>query len=75
MILELPHLARVLGAVERLQAELDGQRVLLVTHGGVIRLLLARARNLPENQLLQVEVGYGALHGLQVEPGLQLTEV
>ena len=66
--------ARVLGAVERLQAELDGQRVLLVTHGGVMRLLLARARNLPENQLLQVEVGYGALHGLQVEPGLQLTE-
>ena len=54
--------------------ELDGQRVLLVTHGGVMRLLLARARNLPENQLLQVEVGYGALHGLQVEPGLQLTE-
>ncbi|PYC25821.1 histidine phosphatase family protein [Aquipseudomonas alcaligenes] len=66
--------ARVLGAVERLQAELDGQRVLLVTHGGVMRLLLARARQLPENQLLQVEVGYGAMHGLQVEPGLQLTE-
>ena len=48
--------------------------MLLVTHGGVMRLLLARARNLPESQLLQVEVGYGALHGLQVEPGLQLTE-
>lgn len=46
-----------------------------VTHGGVMRLLLARARNLLESQLLQVEVGYGALHGLQVEPGLQLTEV
>jgi alpha-ribazole phosphatase len=39
-----------------------------------MRLLLARARNLPESQLLQVEVGYGALHSLQVEPGLQLTE-
>ena len=56
------------------QAELDGQRVLLITHGGVMRLLLARARNLPENQLLQVEVGYGALHGLQVEAGLGLSE-
>lgn len=65
---------RVLGAVERLHAELDGKRVLLVTHGGVMRLLLARARNLPENQLLQVEVGYGALHGLQVAAGLKLTE-
>lgn len=66
---------RVLGAVERLQAELDGQRVLLITHGGVMRLLLARARNLPENQLLQVEVGYGALHRLSVEPGLVLSEI
>ena len=65
---------RVLGAVERLQTELDGQRVLLITHGGVMRLLLARARNLPENQLLQVEVGYGALHSLQVEAGLGLSE-
>lgn len=66
---------RVLATIERLQAELDGQRVLLVTHGGVMRLLLARARGLPENQLLQVEVGYGALHGLTVEPGLALSEV
>jgi alpha-ribazole phosphatase len=66
--------ARVLGAIERLQAELDGQSVLLVTHGGVMRLLLARARKLPESLLLQVEVGYGALHRLSVEPGLRLTE-
>ncbi len=65
---------RVLGAIERLQGELDGQRVLLITHGGVMRLLLARARNLPENQLLQVEVGYGELRGLNVAAGLTLTE-
>lgn len=65
---------RVLAAVERLQSELDGQRVLLITHGGVMRLLLARARGLPENQLLQVEVGFGALHRLRVEAGLGLTE-
>ena len=65
---------RVLAAIERLHSELDGQRVLLITHGGVMRLLLARARGLPENQLLQVEVGFGALHRLQVEVGLGLTE-
>lgn len=65
---------RVLGAVERLQLELSGQRVLLVTHGGVMRLLLARARGLPPSQLLQVEVGYGALHRLHVGPGLALSE-
>ena len=28
----------------------------------------------PESQLLQVEVGFGALHRLQVEAGLGLTE-
>ncbi|MDZ5602058.1 alpha-ribazole phosphatase family protein [Pseudomonas sp. RP23018S] len=38
-----------------------GQRVLLVTHGGVMRLLLAQARGLPRQQLLQVEVANGAL--------------
>ncbi|MFP3527507.1 histidine phosphatase family protein, partial [Pantoea sp. SIMBA_072] len=48
---------RVLAAVERLGRQHAGKRVLLVTHGGVMRLLLARARGLPRAQLLQVEVG------------------
>ena len=55
---------RVLTAVQRLSVELAGQRVLLVTHGGVMRLLLARARGLPEAQLLQVEVPHASLMGL-----------
>jgi len=33
----------------------------------VMRLLLAQARGLPREQLLNVEVGHGALFGLQVE--------
>lgn len=52
---------RVVGAIERLALQHAGKRVLLVTHGGVMRLLLARARGLPKEQLLQVEVGHGAL--------------
>ena len=52
---------RVLAAVARLYQQHAGKRVLLVTHGGVMRLLLARARGLPKEQLLQVEVGHGAL--------------
>lgn len=52
---------RVLAAVEGLRLRHAGKRVLLVTHGGVMRLLLARARGLPREQLLQVEVGHGAL--------------
>ena len=66
---------RVLAAVERLHREHAGKRVLVVTHGGVMRLLLARARGLPREQLLQVEVGHGALVRLAVAEDGQLREV
>ncbi|BAV76639.1 alpha-ribazole-5''''-phosphate phosphatase [Pseudomonas chlororaphis subsp. aurantiaca] len=66
--------ARVLGAVERLQQRHAGERVLLVSHGGVMRLLLAQARGLPREQLLNVEVAHGALFALTVEAGLVLSE-
>jgi alpha-ribazole phosphatase len=59
--------ARVLAAIARLHAAYAGQRVLLVSHGGVMRLLLAQARGLPREQLLNVEVGHGALFSLSVE--------
>ena len=58
--------ARVLGAVSRLHQAYAGERVLLISHGGVMRLLLARARGLPREQLLNVEVGHAALFSLQV---------
>ncbi|WP_248750689.1 alpha-ribazole phosphatase family protein [Pseudomonas sp. MWU15-20650] len=57
---------RVLSAVSRLHQAYAGQRVLLISHGGVMRLLLARARGLPREQLLNVEVGHGAVFNLQV---------
>ncbi|MDI2594663.1 alpha-ribazole phosphatase family protein [Pseudomonas sp. N3-W] len=66
--------ARVLAAVERLHAAYAGERVLLISHGGVMRLLLAQARGLPREQLLNVEVGHGALFSLSVEPGVLLKE-
>ncbi|CAI8834215.1 alpha-ribazole phosphatase [Pseudomonas sp. IT-P12] len=66
--------ARVLAAVARLQAAHAGERVLLISHGGVMRLLLAQARGLPREQLLNVEVGHGALFSLQVEPDMTLKE-
>ena len=58
--------APVLAAVSRLQQQFAGERVLVVCHGGVIKLLLARARGLPREQLLQVPVVNGALFGLRV---------
>ena len=66
--------ARVLSAVSRLQQDFAGQRVLVVCHGGVMKLLLAQARGLPREQLLQVPVIHGALSGLQVDADGQLTE-
>ena len=67
--------ARVLSAVSRMQQEFSGERVLVVCHGGVMKLLLAQARGLPREQLLQVPVIHGALFGLQVCAKGQLTEV
>ncbi|MHC8360824.1 alpha-ribazole phosphatase family protein [Pseudomonas sp. LS2P72] len=65
---------RVLAAVERLHVAYAGERVLLISHGGVMRLLLAQARGLPREQLLNVEVGHGALFSLSVESGVFFKE-
>lgn len=60
---------RVLAAIDSLYQAHAGRRVLLISHGGVMRLLLARARGLPREQLLNVEVGHGAWFGLTVAAG------
>lgn len=65
---------RVLAAVGRLQSAYAGERVLLISHGGVMRLLLAQARGLPREQLLNVEVGHGSLFSLCVQAGVTLSE-
>ncbi|MNN57439.1 2,3-bisphosphoglycerate-dependent phosphoglycerate mutase [compost metagenome] len=67
--------ARVLAALERLHATHAGERILLISHGGVMRLLLAQARGLPREQLLNVEVGHGALFSLTLESAGLLKEV
>ncbi|MGF6109663.1 alpha-ribazole phosphatase family protein [Pseudomonas sp. ADAK2] len=66
--------ARVLAAVERLHTTYAGERVLLITHGGVMKLLLAQARGLPREQLLTVEVAHASLHSLAVGAGPLLRE-
>jgi alpha-ribazole phosphatase len=66
--------ARVLAAVERLHAAHAGERVLLITHGGVMKLLLAQARGLPREQLLNVDVSHASLHSLAVGVGVLLRE-
>jgi alpha-ribazole phosphatase len=66
--------SRVLAAVARLINAYADERVLLISHGGVMRLLLARARGLPREQLLNVEVAHGALFALSVDADGSLKE-
>jgi alpha-ribazole phosphatase len=66
--------ARVLGAVARLHQAYVGERVLLISHGGVMRLLLAQARGLPRQQLLNVEVAHASLFSLTVAADGSLKE-
>ena len=65
---------RVLAAVTRLQQAHAGERVLVVCHGGVMKLLLAQARGLPREQLLNIQVVNGALFELQVDAHGVLSE-
>ena len=66
--------ARVLGAIARLHRAYAGERVLLISHGGVMRLLLAQARGLPREQLLSVEVAHASVFSLTVEANGSLKE-
>lgn len=67
--------ARVLGAVQRLQARHAGERLLLVSHGGVMRLLLARARGLAPADLLQVAVAHAQRVRLALDGAGRLREL
>ncbi|WP_027329139.1 alpha-ribazole phosphatase family protein [Marinimicrobium agarilyticum] len=49
---------RVNAALDRLAKSQSGRRLLVVTHGGVIRLLLTRAKGLPRNTLRDQPVPY-----------------
>jgi alpha-ribazole phosphatase len=43
-----------------------GKRILIVTHGGVIRMLLSHLQARPLDRIMEIEVKHAALFGLQV---------
>lgn len=53
--------ARVLAFWHELAAESDDGEVLLVTHGGPIRILLAEFSSRPLSRLMEIEVGHAEL--------------
>ncbi|WP_045223823.1 histidine phosphatase family protein [Methyloterricola oryzae] len=56
---------RVLAAFADLCGGEFGQRPLVVTHGGVIRVLLWHLRDWPPQRLLEIEVPHASLHELR----------
>jgi alpha-ribazole phosphatase len=60
---------RVVEVWERLCRNHKGKRLLLVTHGGVIRMLLSHLQGWPLDRLLEIEVKHAALFGLQMVEG------
>lgn len=63
---------RVLQAWSDIVAEHNGQNILVVTHGGVIRTLLCHAHQQPISQLQSYDVGYGNLHCLLIDESGQI---
>ncbi|SMB21066.1 7 alpha-ribazole-5'-phosphate phosphatase [Sterolibacterium denitrificans] len=51
-----------LSAVCAAEAEAETSATLVITHGGVIRLLLCAMRGLPRTELLKLDVAHASLH-------------
>ncbi|MEH6565336.1 MAG: histidine phosphatase family protein [Halopseudomonas sp.] len=66
---------RIDAALQGLYEAYAGERLLVVSHAGVMRLLLARARGLAPAALLQVVVGYAERVRLDYHPERGLTEL
>jgi alpha-ribazole phosphatase len=58
--------ARVLAAWRDIIARHPGERILLLTHGGVIRTLLCHLREHPVARLLEFDVKHASLHRVEV---------
>lgn len=64
---------RVVAAWEALCRNHAGERLLLVTHGGVMRMLLSHLQGWPIERFLEIEVKHAALFGLLTARGVLKT--
>ncbi|HRQ04849.1 MAG TPA: alpha-ribazole phosphatase family protein [Nitrosomonas halophila] len=68
--------ARILAAWHDIQVRFAGQHILLVTHSGVMRLLVCHIQQRPMQHLLEIEVPYAAMKTVEViwhDKGCQAT--
>ncbi|MGZ0019020.1 alpha-ribazole phosphatase [Nitrosomonas sp. wSCUT-2] len=57
---------RVLSAWYAIQQQFDGKRILLVTHGGVIRAIICHVLQLPLEHMLELDVGHASFKQIRI---------
>lgn len=60
--------ARVLSAWEDIQRQFCGKKVLLITHGGVIRMIICHILQHPLTQLLSIDVCHASIRHVHIDP-------
>ena len=65
---------RVTTAWARLIKAHQGKHVLLVAHGGVIRVILAHALGMPMTNLFRIEVSYACMSRLEIHPEARVSQ-
>ncbi len=60
---------RVLAAWHDILAQDGGERVLVISHGGTIRVILCQVLGYPLGRLLELDVGHASLRGIRVRSG------
>lgn len=65
---------RVMDAWRNISRRFTGRSVLVITHGGVIRLILCHLRGLSRGSLLQIDVPHASLYRVSVD-GLCASEI
>ncbi len=66
--------ARVLSSFEALRERHEGQTVAIVTHGGVIRIVLAWALQMPNECLFRLAQDYAAMNLLMLLDGVPIVQ-
>jgi broad specificity phosphatase PhoE len=56
---------RVLSTLDLLLSRHRNQSIGIVTHAGVIRLIIAQALCIPDNQIFKLAQGYGAINRIE----------
>jgi alpha-ribazole phosphatase/probable phosphoglycerate mutase len=62
--------SRVLGAFDVIRCEREGQTIAMVGHGGVNRILIAWALQIPDQCLFRVAQDYAAVNLLEIADGI-----